>query len=216
MARLDALREGTISEQSDPPSPSGSLSGVDERPPGAAGAGNLSPIHEGTIRREDSELDLVRRGPAVNAAYAMERERRYRERLQAGLSIDQAMSVSDAGTDNGYGEGALVAAKSLPLAKLPKARLVESKRTDLRVRTGPLKTPPRWVGMSADAAPVNDPAFLVPPANDEDPSSPFDMAWTETDTATRASTMISDDPWREEAHENRRRAQEEAAKKTRG
>jgi hypothetical protein len=70
--------------------------------------------------------------------------------------------------------------------------------------------------MSADAAPVNDPAFLVPPANDEDPSSPFDMAWTETDTATRASTMISDDPWREEAHENRRRAQEEAAKKTRG
>ncbi|KAI9821506.1 MAG: hypothetical protein M1832_003354 [Thelocarpon impressellum] len=147
-----------------------------------------------------SEFDLERRGPAVNAEYAAARERVFQRKLAQGMSVEQAMTASDAGTDAGDGPVRPLAARGqvqvTPAAQPPRARS--------QVQLAPDTTPGRWASPTAGLARPSQEDTLVEEA-DSDRLSQVELAFTEDDTATRASTLISNDPWRDEVLLNRRR-----------
>ena len=110
--------------------------------------------------------------------------------------------------------------------------LSQPQQAKIRTQLAPLKIPERWqprkvediskttgylnMDFGADEQVripppeevcLREPAAVKPLRRDSSRLSQVHLAWTETDTeqtATRASTVISDDPWRDQVLENRR------------
>ncbi|KAI9754334.1 MAG: hypothetical protein M1815_005698 [Lichina confinis] len=205
---------------------------VEEEFPEAGPSGQRDPyaLDDTVSRSDDSRFDIIPRGPTVDPAYQAAREQRYRKLIAAGYSHSRAMSVSEASTGESEGPGPLSIVAPAPCrapTSHPGSHLIPPAPPSLSGRRAihlpRINVPDRWqprpmAEAVAGRANVSDgfenSAILrhpVPPGEDGHRRDPWrlsqvDVGLTETDdTATRTSTVISDDPWREEVLENRRR-----------
>ena len=205
---------------------------VEEASPEAGPSEQRNPyaLDDAVSRSDDSRFDIVRRGPTVNPAYQTAREQRYRQLIAAGYSHSRAMSVSEASTGESEGPGPLAVVAPTPrrpptsqpgthlmppeAPSLSRRRSIQLPRINVPDRWQPRPTAQAVAGSANEDDGIEEPAILrhpVPPGEaghrrDSWRFSQLDVGLTETDeTATRTSTVISDDPWREEVLENRRR-----------
>ncbi|KAI9848347.1 MAG: hypothetical protein M1838_000563 [Thelocarpon superellum] len=203
LARVDALQEGKIKAEAERRARFAALSQADE-----LARDHARPADDGS-HSDGSAFDLDRRGPAVNAAYAAARDRRFKEKLALGMTFDEALSTSDASTDVGdFGDHGLFSGRRRPIvATLPTPQALLGVADPVTPGDGtqlaPTDTPTRRRATAMAAAAEGEPFATIEEATSSRLSQ-IDLAFTD-DTATRASVAISDDPWREDVLENRRK-----------
>ena len=183
-------------------------------------------------RSDDSQFDLIRRGPSVNPEYQARRNERYLQKIAEGYTHEQAMSVSEVSTDDIDDPGPLAPRQPPNPSSIPRAANLPSSQQppQPKPQLAPATVPERWQSRepedillpSTTYNPKDTPkksqeqpskeeetCLRLPhpnfsrPTGDPSRSNQARAAWTET-TTDEVSTVISDDPWREEVRENRR------------
>ncbi|KAI9784508.1 MAG: hypothetical protein M1816_000828 [Peltula sp. TS41687] len=175
-------------------------------------------------RSDDSAFDLIRRGPSVNPEFQARREERYHQKIAEGYTHEQAMSVSEASTDDSEDPGPFA-------SRQPRNASLVQRAAQPRPQLAPSTVPERWQAVDPEEiillpstrydpnessrketqAAVQEStgeltSLRLPVPNFSRPLAELGqarVAYTET-TTDEVSTVISDDPWRDEVRENRR------------
>lgn len=111
--RFIAIREANLKEAAHRSVRASASSDADDgRNPSGNTQENLYALEDTMSRSDESQFDLIRRGPSVNPAYQAARDERYRQKIAEGYSHEQAMSISDASTQDSDDIGPLDAANT--------------------------------------------------------------------------------------------------------